>query len=70
MRTLYFVYNEKEFYIDIDKNKTIKQKIKEISSKYGINKKASIYFEEGTQFIRLDDKEILKIIQILKIKQN
>ena len=66
MITLYFNYTDKEFYIDIDKDKTIKQIIKELSSKYGVDKKASIYFEDGNQFIRLDDKK--KIKDYLNIK--
>ena len=38
--TLYFNYKDKEFYMDIDKNMTIKQIIKELNQKYGIDKNA------------------------------
>ena len=60
MLTLYFIYNDKEFYVDIDKNQTIKQIIKELNQKYGIDKKCSLYFEEGNDFIRLEDNKKIR----------
>ena len=60
MLTLYFNYNDKEFYIDIDKSSTVKQIIKDLSKKYGIKKNSSLYMTEGNQFNRLDDKKKIK----------
>ena len=66
--TLIIKYEDKEFYHETNKNKRIRDIIKEINKKYGIPKDSSLYFEEENELILLEYYN--KIVQYPKIKDN
>ena len=53
--TLYFIYNEKEVYLDIDKNEMFYYIIKKLTDKYeGIPKKIILCYQEGENMTTLE----------------
>ena len=53
--SLYFNYNEKQFYLTVEKTITIKFLIKILMEKYEINKRIKLYQEKGNDFKCLND---------------
>ena len=66
--TLFFKYDDKEFYLDTNKDKRILDLIKELNKRYGIPKDSSLYLEGDNELILLEYYN--KISQYPKIKNN
>ena len=66
--TLFFKLNDKEYYLDTNKDKRIHELINELNKKYGISKNLSLYLEGNNELIPLDYYK--KIRDFPKIKNN
>jgi len=66
--TLYFIYRDKEFYLDADVDKRIGELIGELNKKYNIPINVSFYSEVDNNLIYLDYKK--KINDYPKIINN
>ena len=66
--TLFFKLNDKEYYLDTNKDKRIHELINELNKKYGISKNLSLYLEGNNELIPLDYNK--KIRDFPKIKNN
>ena len=66
--TLFFKYDDKEFYLDTSKNKKILDIIKDLNKKYGIPRNSSLYLEGNNDLILLEYYN--KISEYPKIKNN
>ena len=66
--TLFFKYDDKEFYLDTNKDNRIRDLIKELNKRYGIPKDSSLCLEGDNELILLEYYN--KISQYPKIKNN
>ena len=66
--TLFFKYDDKEFYLDTSKDKRICDIIKDLNTKYGIPRNSSLYLEGNNNLILLEYYK--KISEYPKIKNN
>jgi ubiquitin carboxyl-terminal hydrolase 2/21 len=66
--TLFFKYDDKEFYLDTNKDNRIRDLIKELNRRYGIPKDSSLYLEGDNELSLLEYYN--KISQYPKIKNN
>jgi len=62
--SLYFNYNDKQFYLEVDKNIKIKKLIKKLINKFDLNEDIKLYLEKGNDFNCLNDNYSILDYQI------
>ena len=58
--TLLINYNDKQYYLDVNKNEKIKNVIKSLYKKYNTPKDADLYLQKDNQYIELENEKTLE----------